>query len=133
MAASRACGNPAGTSPWAMRLNLMGKTNMAASRIDPASGKKIAATGIPWYEEADYPAVLAMMADADRLPRTHAEWLQRAQKLEREVASQGTRTIRVILKPQAFATWCALRGHAHINAKARASFAAEQAARQIGL
>lgn len=33
---------------------------------------KVQAIGMAWFNEADYPAILRIMADAYRLPRTHA-------------------------------------------------------------
>lgn len=105
---------------------------MAKSGIGDTFGIPISAVGIPWYEEADYPAILAVMTDAQVLPGTFSGWLQRAEEMERKLASQGHKTVRVIIKPQAFAGWCAVRGRANIDANARMAFASEEAARQVG-
>lgn len=90
------------------------------------------AVGIPWFEPHDYPAIRAMMLDRDRLPLTHAEWLQKVQGLEQQIIARGHRAVRVPLHPQRFAAWCAIR-NLQIDAKARSTFAAEGAARQLGL
>ena len=46
-------------------------------------------TGLAWYEERDYPAILAMMEDADRLPATFARWREKAETAERELRRKG--------------------------------------------
>lgn len=83
-----------------------------------------------WYDEADDPAIRAMMNDRDRLPLTWGEWHQRARKGEQDLIAKGLRVIRVVIQPQPFAAWCALRG-LDIDAQARTRFAAEEAARQL--
>ena len=96
------------------------------------ASRKVACAGFAWYEAADYPEILRMMADRKRLPATHAEWLAKAEKQEQSIKNQGTRVIRAIIKPNDFRIWCAKRGH-NIDAKGRMAFANEQAARDAGL
>lgn len=103
------------------------------SGIGPVPGQKIGAVGIPWYSEADYPAVLRIMTDAHLLPATHGKWLERAQQIERNLMGEGHKVIRAVIDPKTFTMWCHLRGLANIDAKARNMWAAEEAARQIGL
>jgi hypothetical protein len=45
--------------------------------------------GIPWCEERDYPRILEIMADADRLPKTFASWLEKAERAEQPGLDQG--------------------------------------------
>lgn len=97
-----------------------------------ASNPKLQAIGMAWYERADYAEILTIMADADRLPRSYDEWLQKSHKGEQELTAKGARVIRAIVKPKAFASWCALRG-LKLDAKARMRFASEEAARQLKL
>lgn len=97
-----------------------------------ASNPKFQAIGMAWYDAADYAEILTIMADADRLPGTYDEWLQKSRKGEQELIAKGARVIRAIVKPKAFTTWCALRG-LKLDAKARGLFASEDAARQLKL
>lgn len=96
-----------------------------------ASGK-VQAIGMAWFDEADYPAILHIMADAAQLPRTHAQWHQRATQGEKELATKGVKVIRAVIDPQHFPGWCAARG-LNVDAQARTRFASEQAARDVGL
>jgi len=96
------------------------------------SSGKVQAVGIPWYHESDYAAILRLMKDGDRLPRTYAEWEKRAKQIEQQIVAQGSKAVRVQLKPEAFAAWCAIR-NLDVDAQARTMFASEQAARQTGL
>lgn len=97
----------------------------------PGPGQ-IAAIGFAWYEEADYPEILQVMTDADKLPRTWADWHKAAAKEFRRREGMGQRVVRAVIKPKHFTGWCAIRG-LNIDAKARTAFANEQAAREIGL
>jgi len=97
-----------------------------------ASNPKVQAIGMAWYDRADYPEILRVMADADRLPRTYDDWLQRSGQGEQELIAQGVRVFRAVIKPQPFIGWCALRG-LKLDAKARMAFATEHAARETGL
>jgi hypothetical protein len=97
-----------------------------------ASNPKVQAIGMAWYDAADYPQILALMTDADRLPASYNEWLQRARNGEKELLAKGSVVIRAVIKPDAFCAWCALRG-LKFDAKARTLFASEEAARQVKL
>ncbi|MFA5897910.1 MAG: hypothetical protein WC829_02235 [Hyphomicrobium sp.] len=92
---------------------------------------KIQKVGIPWYRPEDYPKLLGVFADADRLPATHADWLARAEQLEQQVRASGKRVERVYLDPDKFPAWCRERG-LDINGQARAGYAAEVAMRHLG-
>ena len=106
---------------------------MAKSDTGDTPGQKIAAIGISWFHATDYAAALAIMMDAERLPPTHAAWLQRATQQERDLQAKGHTILRAIIDPNTFPGWCAMRGYAHIDAKARIAFASEYAADQVGL
>lgn len=86
----------------------------------------ISALGIPWYELEDWPAIKALMSDADKLHRTHAEWRIAAEQLERKLQRDGALVVRAVIRPAEFAAWCAERG-LDINANARNLFASHVA------
>ena len=62
--------------------------------------------GIPWYERADYPEVLALISDADFLPRGYDAWKRAAEEAEGKIIADGHVAIRVPLDPVQFRAWC---------------------------
>jgi hypothetical protein len=103
------------------------------SPIGQPQGTRVQAIGMSWYSEADYAAARAIMADGDRLPVTYAAWLARAEQQLRRLEGEGHKIIRARIDPATFPAWCASRGLTQIDAKARTLWAADYAARQIGL
>lgn len=91
---------------------------------------KIQVAGFVWYEEADYPEILRVMVDADKLPRNWKLWHKQATENLRSFEGHGGRAVKAVLKPKAFISWCAIR-NLNVDAKARALFANEQARNEI--
>lgn len=83
----------------------------------------VSAVGIPWYAREDYRAILEVMTDADKLPKTFEAWRERAEELERQIKSRGHIVVRAAIKPQEFSAWCIARG-LNVDANARNLFAA---------
>ncbi|MGZ3309798.1 MAG: hypothetical protein ACXU8R_14870 [Xanthobacteraceae bacterium] len=81
--------------------------------------------GIPWYRREDYPRILEIMEDARILPLTFDEWQRKAEGVEH---ISGAPAVRVMIDPDEFLAWCAREGRP-VDGKARATFAAEGAAR----
>jgi hypothetical protein len=71
--------------------------------------------GLAWYEEHDNPAILAMMADALRLP---ARWREKSEMSELALKGQGHDVVRAMISPGKFPAWCLSRG-LRLNANAR--------------
>ncbi len=92
----------------------------------PAPNATVALLGIAWYLEQDYPAILRLMADADKLPATFSRWQQIAEQTERRCRTEGRVVIRAVIDPATFPEWCA-RHDLQVDARARNAFAAEQA------
>src|SRR6267154_5746357 len=63
-------------------------------------------TALPWYARRDYPALLKLFNDADKLPATYDAWLNRAEGIERQFQSAGFGVARIWIRPVAFAAWC---------------------------
>lgn len=103
------------------------------SPIGPVPGQKVQAVGVAWFHEADYAAARAIMADPETLPASYAEWLANAEKGVRKLQGDGHQVFRAVIDPKTFPGWCALRGIARIDARARMMWGAEYAARQVGL
>jgi hypothetical protein len=79
--------------------------------------------GLAWYEERDYPRILEIMEDADRLPATFASWRAKAEKAEREFIAKGHDVVRAMISPGKFQACASSRG-LRLNASARKLFAA---------
>jgi hypothetical protein len=84
-------------------------------------------TGWAWYEESDYPRILQIMEDADRLPATYARWREKAETAERELKGRGHEVVRAMISPDTFPAWCRSHGK-KVDAQARILFASYVAA-----
>ena len=90
-------------------------------------GHGLRAVGIVWYRKADWPRLRALLADADKLPDTYAEWLASAEGLLAQLRRDGIAAERVPLDPDVFSAWCVARGLAP-DAQARSRYASEAVA-----
>ena len=64
------------------------------------------AVGVYWIDEEDYPALLRIFSDGDRMPRTWREWLKMAEEMERGLKAYGHAVMRVHIDPDTFLAWC---------------------------
>ncbi len=64
------------------------------------------AVGVYWIDEEDYPALLRMFDDGDKMPSTWREWLKIATEMERGLTSYGHVVLRVRIDPDTFSDWC---------------------------
>ncbi len=92
--------------------------------------RPVRAIGIPWYRADDYPRVLAIMKDAHLLLRTHREWQQKAERVERQHQAMGGIVYRAVIDPDQFPGCCAVRG-LDVDAQARKRYASEFAMLQV--
>lgn len=90
---------------------------------------QVRAIGIPWYRREDYPGILRIMADSDKLPPTWTDGNKRAEQALKLHQGNGAVVEKVYLDPNEFTGWCALRG-LNIDAQARIRFANEAVARK---
>ena len=44
---------------------------------------------LPWYARSDYPALLDLFSDANKLPTTYDAWLERAERIEWQFQKAG--------------------------------------------
>ena len=65
------------------------------------------AVGVYWINEGDYPALLNIFPDGNRMPRTWAEWLKIAEEMESGLKAYGHVVMRVPIDPNTFRDWCA--------------------------
>jgi hypothetical protein len=64
---------------------------------------------LPWYARGDYPALLKLFSDPDKLPATYDAWLSRAEGVERQFQKAGFGVARIWVRPVPFAAWCKKR------------------------
>ena len=67
---------------------------------------KIRLVGIPWFNERDYLACRALMADSELLPLRYSDWLKVVQCELEEVLSQGHTPLKVHIELAKFPAWC---------------------------
>lgn len=68
------------------------------------------AVGAYWIQEEDYPALLEIFEDGDRMPPSWKEWLKIAEEMERGLTAYGHVVLRVRIDPKTFPDWCAAHG-----------------------
>ena len=68
------------------------------------------AVGAYWINEEDYPALLRIFIDGNRMPRAWKEWLKIAEEMERGLKAYGHVVMRVRIDPNTFPDWCAAHG-----------------------
>jgi|688.fasta_scaffold405876_1 hypothetical protein len=85
------------------------------------------AVGISWFRPETYDVCMSIFSDANDLPDTYEDWLQLAKQVEKQVASQGMKVVRVDIDPETFPKWCAANGLANLDKHARSMFGSAKA------
>jgi hypothetical protein len=81
---------------------------------------------LPWFARSDYPALLDLFTDANKLPTTYDAWLVRAERIEWQFQKAGFGVAKIWIRPRPFAAWCKERNVSPGQA-ARLTFANEAA------
>ena len=68
------------------------------------------AVGAYWIKEEDYPALLKIFDDGDKMPPSWKEWLKMAEEMEQGLKAYGHVVLRVYIDPATFPDWCAAHG-----------------------
>lgn len=87
------------------------------------AGRPIRVLGLTWFRENDYPALLGIFDDADKMSRSWKEWLKGAEKAEKSANAAGQATERVYIDPDTFPDWCRDNG-VGVNRDGRHKFVA---------
>ncbi len=87
----------------------------------------VRAVGICWFRKEDYPALLAIFKDADKMPSTWKEWFENAERLEKRAQAEGHITERIYIDPNTFPDWCA-RNDTTVDRDGRNKFVAYEIA-----
>jgi hypothetical protein len=93
--------------------------------------KPLPAVGAYWIDEADYPAMLKLFDDGNKLPRSWAEWRKIAEETEKGLKAYGHVVERVRIDPVIFPDWCAAHDTTP-GRQARKLFVAEAIAAKYG-
>jgi hypothetical protein len=83
----------------------------------------VRAVGVCWFRKEDYPALLAIFKDADKMSSTWEEWLEGAEKMEKRAQTEGHITERVYIDPDTFPDWC-VRNNTSVDRDGRNLFIA---------
>jgi hypothetical protein len=89
------------------------------------------AVGAYWINEEDYPALLEIFPDGNKLPPTWKEWLKMAEEMEHGLKAYGHVVLRVRIDPRTFPDWCAAHG-TNPGREGRKMFVAEAVAERYG-
>src|SRR4051812_34686405 len=82
------------------------------------------AVGAYWIKEEDYPALLQLFDDRDKMPPSWKEWLKMAEEMEQGLKAYGHVVLRVYIDPTTFPEWCAAHGTSPGSAGRRTFIAA---------
>jgi hypothetical protein len=93
--------------------------------------KPLPVVGAYWIDEADYPAVLKLFDDGNKMPRSWAEWHKIAEEMEKGLKAYGHVVMRVRIDPSTFPDWCAAHGTTP-GRSARKAFVAAAVAERYG-
>jgi hypothetical protein len=72
----------------------------------PRPAQSPPALALPWYARSDYPTLLKLFRDPDKLPTTYDAWLKRAEGVERQFRKAGFGVTRIWIRPVPFVAWC---------------------------
>jgi hypothetical protein len=93
--------------------------------------KPLPAVGAYWIKQEDYPALLNIFEDGDKLPRSWQEWRKMAEEMEQGLKAYGHAVLRVYIDPTTFPDWCAAHGTVP-NAAGRRKFVAAAVTERYG-
>lgn len=84
---------------------------------------------IVWYKEEDWEKLLGMFTDGHLLPKSHKDWLERAEKMVEQVEAGGDVVMKVFIDPETFPLWCKKKDRP-MDMNARTDLAIEVATKQ---
>lgn len=81
--------------------------------------------GIAWYRREQWPRLLEISEDREKLEESYDEWLASAVKGLGTFGSQGLKAVRVDIDTEELLAWCASR-NLPVDGKARAEYTTEK-------
>jgi hypothetical protein len=100
-----------------------------SNKINSCQPVQPAIQAMVWYREEHWDALKKLFTDADRLPLSYGDWLQRAEQMKDQAQAAGDIVIKVFIDPETFPAWCEKKGMA-MDAEARSQLAIEVAQSQ---
>jgi hypothetical protein len=94
-------------------------------------GRSPPAVGAYWIKEEDYPALLSIFSDGNKMPPTWKDWLKIAEEMKRGLEAYGHVVMRVHIDPKTFPDWCVANGW-NPGAEGRRKFIAAAVAERYG-
>lgn len=82
-----------------------------------------------WYNKADWITLKELFTDAQQLPPTYDDWLQKAEATIKEIESNGDLIVKVTIDTVLFPAWCKEKNRP-MDAEARTTFAIEAVQKQ---
>lgn len=83
------------------------------------------AIGVAWYRRGEWPRLLEVSADRDKLEGSYDEWLTHASKALGMLKSQGLDPVKVDIDTEELLAWCRSR-NLPVDTKARADYTVER-------
>lgn len=77
-----------------------------------------------WYKKEDWDKLMTIFSDSHLIPQPFEQWLELAEKAQKNVESQGHQVVKVYIDPETFPEWCEKKG-VEPNAEARTTLAIE--------
>jgi hypothetical protein len=93
-----------------MDIRVSNSSHLQNNHMTSSDDRLPPAVGVYWITEGDYPALLSIFDDGNRMPRTWKEWLRIAQEMERGLKAYGHAVMRVHIDPNTFSDWCVNHG-----------------------
>jgi hypothetical protein len=80
--------------------------------------------GMAWYKQDQWPVLLQVSSDSNKLESTYEEWLEYAEDTYRRFVKEGLTTEKVAVDVFELIKWC--KDHNYpVNGNSRASYTAE--------
>ena len=70
-----------------------------------AEDKPLPAVGVYWVKEENYPALLKILEDGNKLPPSWTEWRKMAEEMERGLKAYGHPVMRVTIPTIGQSSW----------------------------
>lgn len=91
---------------------------------------KDVAIGVAWYRREQWPRLLEIASDRDKLEDSYDEWLAGAVKALGMLGSQGLNPVKVDIDTEELLAWCASR-NLPVDAKARVAYTTEKVKKSL--
>jgi hypothetical protein len=99
------------------------------AKNDTPNTQEASIQAMVWYKEEHWDTLTKLFTDSNLLPKSYADWLTRAEKMQKKVEASGDIVMKVFIDPETFPAWCKDKGR-EMDSNARAELAIEVATHQ---